>query len=96
MLVIAQGVASIEGIEDLRGTIEVSGGDARAIGRPFDGEIAVLVTMGIDGFAVSGMPDLDGAVAIITTGGDVGAIGRPCHAADKTGMTAIGENVGAS
>ena len=42
--------------------------------------------------ATKSLPDLHRAVAVVSTGGDVCAVGRPGYAAHKTSVTMIGGN----
>jgi hypothetical protein len=96
MISIAKDIASGEGIPGLHTPIKAARCNTLAIRRPRNGKNSILLIMGMYMLPAKSLPYLYCTVAIVSSRGDVPAIGRPGDASHKTGMAVIGDNTSAS
>src|SRR5579885_1548288 len=89
MLTIDEGGSATEGVPDMNGPVKIGGSDGGIVRRPGDGEDSILRSVCANVPSAERLPDLRGAIAIISTGGDMTPTGTPGDAAYKTNMAAI-------
>src|SRR5215470_2708046 len=89
---VGEDVLPAEGIPDLHAGIEAARGDTFATRQPGHGKNPILPVVGIELIATKSPPDLHRAIAVVSTGGDMCAVGRPGYAAQKTSVPVVGGN----